>query len=621
MQLFFPHEKIRESQKELMDKIQETLENKTNLIAHAPTGLGKSAASLSVALSYAIEKKLTVFFVTPKHTQHRIAIETLKEIKEKHNLDFSVVDLIGKKWMCAQEGVTEMSTGEFYDYCKDMIKNGKCSYYNNIKNKDKLSIETQVTISELSKKILHVEEMRDIAKDRMLCPFEVACLVAKKATVIIADYHHIISSSIRDSLLERIGKNLSECIVIIDEAHNLPTRCRELLSTQISNQTIDFSVKEAEALGYPEIADSIKYIEKCFETIKNKKLNYETKEALITKDELINEIKKNIDIDQINNDIIFIGEKTLETKKRSASTFLANFLINWNGPDESFTRVIQMTKNNKGKDQITISYSCLDPSLITRPLAQSVHSLICMSGTLTPIDMYKDILGFETIAAEFKNPFPENNKLTIIIPDTTTKYTARSPEMFKQIANYCASIVNEVPGHSAIFFPSYDLRDKVNFHFQNQCIKTTFTELPNMTKEEKNELLEKFKQYGKSGAVLLGASSGNFGEGVDIKDNILKCVIIVGIPLDRPDLETQQLIEYYNKKFNKGWDYGYIMPAIIKCLQNAGRCIRSETDKGLVIYLDQRYIWDSYFKCFPKDNSLRITKTPIDRIRTFFNEV
>ena len=119
--------------------------------------------------------------------------------------------------MCAQEGVTEMSTGEFYDYCKDMIKNGKCSYYNNIKNKDKLSIETQVTISELSKKILHVEEMRDIAKDRMLCPFEVACLVAKKATVIIADYHHIISSSIRDSLLERIGKNLSECIVIIDE--------------------------------------------------------------------------------------------------------------------------------------------------------------------------------------------------------------------------------------------------------------------------------------------------------------------------------------------------------------------------------------------------------------------
>src|SRR3989344_6230787 len=215
MEIFFPHEKVREIQSDLIEKIQEAIEKKTNLIAHAPTGLGKSAAALSVALSLAIQNKLTVFFITPKHTQHKIAIETLKLIKQKHNLDFSVVDLIGKKWMCAQPGASDMQTGDFYDYCKEMIKNKQCIYYNNIKNKDKLSVETEVTLKELSANILHVEELKEHAKKRTLCPFEVACLLAKKAAVIIADYHHILSPSIRNHLFERINKEQSECIIII----------------------------------------------------------------------------------------------------------------------------------------------------------------------------------------------------------------------------------------------------------------------------------------------------------------------------------------------------------------------------------------------------------------------
>ncbi len=620
MEIFFPHEKIRESQKELMDKIEEALEKKTNLIAHAPTGLGKTAGALSVALSFAIKNKLTVFFITPKHTQHKIAIETLKKIKEKHNLDFSVVDFIGKKWMCAQEGASDLTTGEFYDYCKEMVEKKQCNYYTNLRNKEKLSPETEQAISELSKKILHVEEFKENAKNKVLCPFEVACLVAKKASVIIADYHHIINKNIRENLLERIGKDLSECIIIIDEAHNLPAKCRDLLSSQLSTTTLEFAVKEAEALGHKEIGESINKIKESIENLANKKISRETKEGLIDKQELNKEIKQIIDPTQITDDMLFIGKIIKEKKKRSASDLAGNFIINWQGPNESFTRIINRSKNIKGKDQVTINYNCLDPSLITKPLAAEAHSIICMSGTLTPLEMYKDLFGFETLTGELKNPFPQKNKLSIIVPETTTKFTARSQEMFKQIGNYCASIVNEIPGNSAIFFPSYELRDKVNFYFQNQCIKTTFLESQNMTKQEKSELIEKFKLYTKTGAVLLGASSGNFGEGLDIENNILKCVVIVGIPLERPDLQTKELINYYDFKFKKGWDYGYTMPAIIKCLQNAGRCIRSESDKGLIIFLDQRYIWDNYFKCFPKDSNLRITKEPLDKIREFFTK-
>ena len=142
-------------------------------------------------------------------------------------------------------------------------------------------------------------------------------------------------------------------------------------------------------------------------------------------------------------------------------------------------------------------------------------------------------------------------RLIRIIPDTTTKFTARSDEMYNKIAMYCSSIVNNVSGNSIIFFPSYDLRDKVNNFFSNKCEKTTMLETPNLSKQEKAEMIDKFKLYRYQGAVLLAASAGNFGEGIDIEDNIVKCVIVVGIPLDKPNLETQELINYYDKNLAK----------------------------------------------------------------------
>ena len=181
MQLLFPHEQIRPSQKELMDSISNALNLKRSIIVHAPTGLGKSSASLAPALSYAIENNLTVIFITPKHTQHRIAVETLRLIKNKFDVDFQVVDLIGKKHMCAQPAVDEMSNGEFYDYCKDLVSKDNCNFYSNLKNKDKLSLQTEVVIKDLSGQILHVEEMKEQSKSEKLCPFEVSCILGKSS--------------------------------------------------------------------------------------------------------------------------------------------------------------------------------------------------------------------------------------------------------------------------------------------------------------------------------------------------------------------------------------------------------------------------------------------------------
>jgi DNA excision repair protein ERCC-2 len=238
--------------------------------------------------------------------------------------------------------------------------------------------------------------------------------------------------------------------------------------------------------------------------------------------------------------------------------------------------------------------------------------------------MYHDILGFpkqRTIQKEFGNPFPKKNKLTLIVPETTTKFTQRDEAQFQGIAKICMEIVSSINGNSAVFFPSYHLMDDIHKYCFEKTNKRIIKEIPGLSKEGKYDMLEEFKNESqKQGAILFGVTSGSFGEGVDFPNNLLKCVIVVGIPLQKPDLETTELIKYYDKKFGNGWDYGYLYPAILKALQNAGRCIRSETDKGVIVFLDKRYAWPNYKKCFPIDADIIITSNYLDRIKEFFSQ-
>ena len=142
-------------------------------------------------------------------------------------------------------------------------------------------------------------------------------------------------------------------------------------------------------------------------------------------------------------------------------------------------------------------------------------------------------------------------------------------------------------------------------------------EKQNLSKEEKEKILDEFKKNKDKGSVLLAVSTGNFGEGIDLPGDFLKGVVIVGLPLSKPDLETQELIKYYDNKFGKGWDYGYLVPAMNKCLQSAGRCIRSETDRGVIVFLDERFAWPNYNRFFPK-GEVEVSTDYLEKIDGFF---
>ncbi|MBW2968098.1 ATP-dependent DNA helicase [Candidatus Woesearchaeota archaeon] len=618
----FPHDSFRDIQKDLVHEVAVAFEKKASVVAHAPTGLGKTAAVLAPALAYAIKNDKKVFFLTSRHTQHVIAIDTLRQIKEKYDTDLIALDLIGKKWMCPVPGVDGLRSGDFADYCRKQKENQTCEHFNNTKSggkptpKAKLALETLKSASPC-----HIERFVELCGEDDLCAYELATTLAKDAKVIVADYYYIYNSAIRDSFFNKAQVSLPDCIIIVDEGHNLPDRIRNLMTVQLSNFMIKRALNEAKKLKDDRLTEKVLRLRDVLDELtQDMRMGDET---TVSKDVFVAKVNSALgDYDVLVADLDLAGQHVKTQEKQSSLSSVAAFLDQWLGDDVGFARILSL-KQTKNENLSVLSYKCLDPSLFTKEVIENCHSTILMSGTLTPTSMYKDILGFPegTVEKRYASPFPEKNRLSLIVPETTTKFAARSDQMYERIAEICAEVTNIVPGNSALFFPSYFLRDQVYNHFVDISKKTAFVERSEMNKEEKAEFLDNFKSYKESGAVLLGVVSGSFGEGVDLPGDLLKCVMVVGLPLQQPTLETKSLIDYYEQKFGKGWDYGYVGPAFAKTLQSAGRCIRSETDRGVIVFLDERYVWQNYFKHFPIDWNVDVSKDYKRKVAEFFSDL
>lgn len=612
----FPYDKVRPEQDKLVAVVKSALIAKKHLIIHAPTGLGKTVALLSPCIEFAIKNKLTIFFLTSRHTQHILAIDTCRDIKKK-GADFYAVDVIGKKWMCLQPGANMLSSTDFHEYCRHMTETGKCEFYTNTRSDKKLSVRAKKFLEDIPFMEAHSENMIENCQTQNFCPYEIVMGAANDARVIVTDYYYVFHPSVSRNFLGKIDKNLSECIVIVDEAHNLPFRIKDLASSKISNFIISRSIKELRKLGFSECLTIVEGINDALTKLA-KGIKFE-EDKVIKKEEFTAAIKNLGDYEDLIETLENTAENIRDAEKQSYTGSIAHFLSAWQGSEDGFTRILSKS-SYANKDVVTLSYKCLDPSIISADIIKNTYATFLMSGTLLPTEMYNDLLGFPngTKQAVFNSPFPQKNRLNLIVPKTTTKFTERTSSQYQEIAKICAEIVNTVPGNSILFFPSYGIRDSVNVFFSDLCKKTIFIEDGKMDKTERKDVLERFKTYAKSGAVILAVSSGSFSEGIDLPGDYLKCVVVVGLPLQRPDTETKEQINYFDTKFKRGWDYGYIFPAFSKCLQGAGRCIRTETDRGVVIFLDERFNSPQYYKLFPRDLGVKVTLDYNSRIKEFF---
>ncbi|MBU1111353.1 MAG: ATP-dependent DNA helicase [archaeon] len=672
---FFPHLEVRPGQDELIFDLTQALAEGKCILANAPTGLGKTASAISVALSYlynhkssddgvnGFDKKKKIFFLTNRHTQHKIAVDTLRQVRAKTGEQLICVDLIGKKWMCNQEVASLFGT-DFNEYCKSVVEKKECEFYNNVRDKNGLSVDAKYALAQLKESgVLHNEELKRFSEEKKMCAYELSMALAKKAQVIVGDYYYLFNPAVLNNILGKLGIEVEDCIIIVDEAHNLPGRVTEMMSSYLTTNMLKNGILEAkkyrmdgliywlnelkkivndladfEDVGFRSSYSSNKYASNKPKQInaslsgfssaadlKNGKVNNgnktgyasTNKERLVKKDEFMEKVQAITDYNDLIGELEGAAEEVRKRQKRSQLGGIANFLIEWAKEDHGFSRMIVEKDSPKFGKMTILQYACLDPSLTTKNVFARANAAILMSGTLSPTFMYRDLLGIERgVMKDYSSPFPIENRVTLVVPETSTKYNLRNETMFRSIAEHCSKISRLVPGNLAFFFPSYHLRDKIA-PFIEVGNKEMFLEQQEMTKEDKELFLQKFKAASLRGGVLLGVAGANFAEGVDLPGNLLQGVVVVGLPLASPDLKTKQTINYYEDQFQKGWDYAYLFPAMNKCLQSAGRCIRSGTDRGVIIYLDERFAWQRYYEHLPREG-LIVTKNYPELLKKFY---
>jgi DNA excision repair protein ERCC-2 len=608
----WPFDRVRDGQSDFLEDARRAVDRGMHLLAHAPTGIGKTAVALVAAFDVALHTGKLVLFLTSRQSHHRIAIETVKRI-ESRGPRIPTIDLIAKRSMCLQDGAPPHGRA-FQEYCDFMVKSRSCSFFTR---------DNEAVVAAVLQRTLHVQELVHASGACRVCPHRVAMDAASKATLVVCDYNYLFSD-IRGRFLPRLGRSLEDLIVIVDEAHNLPDRIRAHLGGDLAVMDLLKAAKEARSIDGEvshELAGIAKSVERFLEAL--------PAERIARKEEFLEVVERGLpgkrdhegEYTAFVERLAFAGEEATRRGAPSRLPDIVEFFERWRDQDEGILRLV--VPGPEGK----FAFRLLDPSVLSRPIFDRVHASILMSGTLFPEEMYADLLGIPTarrVLRTYASPFPSENRLLLVHPNVTTLYARRGAEMHDSIAREIGGIASSVPGNLAAFFPSYELLGEAYRRLRTTKIpKKLIVERAEWTKTQRDGALEALRlaRADGGGAVLLGVQGGSLSEGVDYHDNLLFAVLVIGLPLSPPSLEGEALRDYYGRKFGpaKGHDYAVVYPAVNKLLQAAGRPIRSERDRAAIVLLEGRILEHRYARCLPPDFAPLRSEVPAAEVSRFFD--
>lgn len=584
-----------------MRDIYKAVSEPKDILINAPTGIGKTDAAIGAALAYAVDNKLDVFFLTPKISQHKVAIESLLGIKKKFNPEVRYIDIVGKRNLCINTDVNNIDGEAFYKSCENAVSSKKCSFYTNAKDTSNITPDV-VDASHLGHNALFDKSFK-----RGLCAYEVATYLAKDANFVIADYAHILNPYTKHSFLKRIAHRMENSIVIWDEAHNVLSAASSYLSSSITSNTIVNAARELYAI---KSSIDIGYLDFMIQSIAEKRLNGRT-EAFVESDDIEKSFLENIPVVSEQLEKAGLEYITKAKAKRSSLVHISKFLLSLKGRDESVASIV--SKNGK---TVKIALTCLYPQksvdLFKEPFAN-----IFMSGTLLPLHMYRELFGLEeAMIKDYTSGFPKGNKVCVIDQSVSTKYDTRSESEYKKIAERIEAVRKETRGNIAVFFPGFNVLNSVHRHMHTMV---DFIQRREMKSVSVESFIDNFKKSDDS--IMFGVMGGSMSEGVDYANNVIKGIIIVGIPLEKPNLELNARIEYMNRKFDgKGNEYAYIIPGVIRAAQAAGRAIRSEKDRAFIVFMDKRYGWSNYKSLISNFVEISDEKDGMAAIKKFVDE-
>ena len=642
---FVAHDKLRSAQEKMITEGIIALEEKGFLFAAAPTGIGKTAASLAAAIEIARNSDFPkqVLFLTGRQSQHKIVVETIKSINSKlsHDIpDVKVVDIIGRESMC--EEVDKIT--------------GKCSCEDNIVegSKQKRRDDLKDLILQSPK---HVDEVIKIGRKKKICSWTASRSAVRECDILICDYNHVFVENVSESSLSAMKIDLENCILVVDEAHNLPDRIRNGLERRAiikifrdSRLEIDEYLgskeQEIKRLDLSEMHDNhdISGIKGALRQMrkleKQMKIWYKKKESDLIKsgkkdmkistEDFIGEIDSilNEEINvKINNNFSILKKLIIqlrrvkvdqddEEEKETASTRLADLLAIT--LEYLHNNALVLVFDLLGEEGRVRSF-LLDPGVISGPIFTDTSGAILMSGTLFPPEMYADLLQIprarKIIMTEYDSPFLADRRPILVAKDVTTKYTERNQKNTEKIREHILAVIMNTPGHVAFFSPSYALMDDIlgDANWLPGHIKI-IDEEKRMSKSRVNGIVDELlnERRNQRQVLLAGVLSGKLAEGVDYPNNILDAVICLGLPLAPPSARQDALKDYYVERFgnNKAWRYTSTQPAINSILQALGRPIRKSADRAIVILLEKRIMMRQFRNCLPVN--VNIFESPDD---------
>ena len=629
MAQLFPYSP-RKNQEEIMQEITEALEKKKQFVFESGTGSGKTICILAAALSYALENQKKIIYTTRTNAQQQQVILELRAIKQSaKDQRIYGVGMQGRGNMCLlahddpeiQNGSSE-ELSRFCSHQKKLAVSGKnkgCRYYRRFLG-EKDRVDTIMTWAK--KHMPTAEEFVQTCEKKDVCPYEINKLIVNDALVVVVPYVYVFDKTIRIKLFDWLTVSEEDVILVVDEAHNLPDYLRELFSAELSTWMLNSCLMEADQYGNPSLADGrISVTALCKEMMDIvtvlrdtyvygmleggiRRISNEKNDALIPSHELEIELLSRVKITSktlkdIINDLLAYGEKIQEYRQKDGK--LPRSYLHSLGVFLRFWTTIEMDQYIKlivdagdGKNPRVEAY-CLDPSIGTDVLTQ-VHCSIHMSGTLEPLDEYRDSLGLplETRLAVYPSPFPPENRKIFFVRDVTTRYEelTKDKTIVPQLWHYVSEICNRFPKNIMVIFPSFNTLSmfRRNGHFA-EIQRSLYVEEQQMSQSEIMELVTDFKSCGdqdRLGAALFSVMGGRISEGMDFPAEQLEIAVIIGIPYPKPTARQRGLQNYYDQKFGKGWEYTVQAPAARKMLQAIGRLIRKEDDRGVAIILDKR---------------------------------
>ncbi|WP_226002475.1 ATP-dependent DNA helicase [Paenibacillus sp. BJ-4] len=582
--LDFPFDTYRSGQRTLAGSVYKTIAEGVSLFAKAPTGIGKTISTLFPAIKAIGEGLVSrVYYVTARTTTRAAAEEAYAKMQTQ-GLHMHVVTLTAKDKICFKDendcdaGACSMCEG-YYDRI-----NGAVS--------DILANETLMTRTVIE----------HYARKHRVCPFEFSLDVAYASDGIISDYNYVFDPRI--SLKRLLEEHKRKGVVLVDEAHNLVERGRDMFSADMLKSPF-LELKREFKLLSPEIAAAASAVNAHMITLRKRYADTGKAVETSSPQEMLELLTPFVEAAERE---LVAGGGVSDAHRASSTGAAYALLLETYFAAQNMLRIAALyderyvTYIEAGRSEVRVKLFCLDPSHLLGQAIKGYRSAIYFSATLAPLAYYRDMLGAkeEDYTLQVPSPFYQEQWDVRLLP-LSIRY--RDRERSKgAIVDMLAGLAEERKGNILVFFPSYPyLREVYEEFMSRDVLADTLVQSPGMTEPERDRFLEAFQPGQERTLLGFAVLGGVFAEGIDLPGDRLNGVVVVGVGLPQIGAERDVLREYFSEQGRNGFNYAYVYPGMNKVLQAGGRLIRTEQDEGLLVLVDDRFAKEPYASLLPEE--------------------